>query len=359
LTRKFLAELRVELLKLCPSSGAATPAPDRLDELLTGLKRTIDTGPRTTTMLARALALSLVVCVGTYFLPLGFIIKAAVMVGVPVVSLGVAALMILNFRDRVSKQGEEVRKSLRKKWADLMKGELDKTMKEFLGLLVGQVELLEKEADAAEKRVQELVDFLRKRYVPPFPEEHAAWIYVARTREQLLKFAGLCNPDIIRVADTYLSADRPLYPWRRLSPARPDNDTAEPDEPNAWEWNLLEKAALRIVPSCSEILLQHVLSYLQGDPAAVERFQDVMAAATQPYVVLRPDRRTQEDRLAVVEIESEDVQPVAHELTRHLEKYFSTVRTLGQLSRYRVSVFGFLENALLTDVILGPGKGRV
>lgn len=343
MAKKFLQSLQTHIEKILPPKVEPPQYSDPGGCILT-LWRLLDRGPRKEAIYGRALTLALVSEVAVASFPLSLLTKVLLLVGLPALSLALAFFVSYSARQEIQNQILTLVRLLREKWKALIEAERLKVAERCLKDLLERVKKLQKEVESALKRVEELVDYFQNRYLPPFPEEFAFWKYVVKEREELLQFQDLCRADISTVAGDYLEKDRPLLLWHRLSPPTTS-------EPNPLEQSLVEKAAIRVLPDCADILNLHILSFLQTGNRQIDGYKMAMIRGAQPFLNLHPGSRSPELN-AALEVESGDDRPFIEQLMRALSAHFHTIQQVSARSPYRLSFFGFLEGAKTDDVLL-------
>jgi hypothetical protein len=270
-------------------------------------------------------------------------VKLGVLIGAPVVSLGLAAFAMYTYRQQIENEVIAIRQA----YLQIERVELDamqrRILKKLFKDLRALVRSLKREVADARDRVQELVDFFRDDYLPPFAEEFAYWRYVIKERAEMLTFERMCSADIAKVAADYLDSDEPLTPWRRLEPS------GAKKPPNNWEELLFVKAALRVLPDCKEIINMRILDFLQSKRAQFGNYKMTMLLGAQPFLRLKPGAERPE-REGILEAEQGLNQPIVQEFMDGLAPHYTNVQQLVGPTAFRITFFGFLRGSALTDV---------
>lgn len=348
IAKKFLSELHKHIEKITPHEEIVPSHYDDPTKCLSKIRTLIDRGPRKEAIFGRALTLALIFDIAIVSFPLAILMKILLLICLSGFSLGLAFFYSYTAKQQLQNQIFRLESLLRGKWKALMDFETLKAAKKHLEKLNKIIEQMQNDVGLSVERLKGLVEYFRNEYTSSFPEEFPFWKYIVKERKDLLWYQNLCSADISYLAVDYIKKDRPMFLWRRLSPPKTS-------EPNRWEWHLLEKAAIHLLPSCGQIINLHIHSFFQTGTAQFERNKMAMIRAAQPFLNLEPERSGSEnpELNAMLETDPKERKPMIEELIAGLSGHFqNNVQRIGERSPYRLTFFSFLENSKNDDILL-------
>lgn len=168
----------------------------------------------------------------------------ALMLGAPIVILGISGVLHHLRNTQWQRALTTLRNRLDEKWEALMEGVVHRVARSILEDFSRHLDELRNELDQASGRMTEVVQWFQQRYTPTLPEASAVLWPLLQARSELLVYAETCLPPEAVPAKDFTQAGGVL--WRRFAPP----DTAEP---NAFEWDLIGRAALNVLPGCRHL----------------------------------------------------------------------------------------------------------
>jgi hypothetical protein len=340
--QEFLTSFQVHLQQVIPKE-VAPPQFEDPGPAIRRLRALIESRPRDEAILGRVAVLAIASSLVCVSLPLPLVTQAVITGIATAFCLGLGLLLSHLVRQEFENACSDIEKHLRGKWNALLNLEKEKTAKVCLEELLSETRNSTVEIQRAIDRLSKLLAYFRNSHEPTFGEESAAWNFVTKQRDELLRYSRLCNLSTPEVAKEYVEKDRPLNIWRRLS--RPSTDS--PDE---WGARLFENAASRVLSYCKGIVDTHIVSHLGRDDAALRTSENAILEASEPYLRLRAGSAC--PSLHGILESSDAGSPILENLHRRLSSAFGEIRHQSGPSVYRLSFFGMLEDAAIKDVLL-------
>lgn len=339
---KLLKELKSHLEKLLSQKEDLPLYEDPATRLLI-LRQLVQFEPKKESIYARFLVLAATLDIGISSLPITLWIKLLYLMGLPIMILFLAAFVSHSNRQKIENQILILEKILRGKWRAFREVAQKKAAKKLIENFLNIVDKLQMEISRASSRLLELLNYFQELYFPDFPEELAFRKCVVKEREEILNYRDLCKADIPQLATNYIERNHPLSSWKRLS-------LSVGLPPNKWELHIMEMAAIQILPDCGDIINLSILSYLQSQNN-FGRFWNLIIRGIQPFLILRPGASPAELK-AFLENGDNMTHPLIRTLEKELLKYFNIVHKFKIRSTYRLSIFGFMDDVKIEEVLI-------
>jgi hypothetical protein len=213
------------------------------------------------------------------------------------------------------------------------------------------------ELEGALRRSAELQDYLKESYSVELPAENASLRFTPRDSATIAGCAKELNVVWPERVHLFLGQRKPLLAWRRFSPPRPNKapDEAAPTvpvaKPNAWEWNLIEQAALAVLPDCAPLLDKTILGELDGEEeASFNIWLKLFTAATEPLIRVKPGMPDGELR-GRIETAGSREDAMVKKVATGLSKSFSNLDIVEHSSSpYRLTALGLRLGVAIENV---------
>jgi len=262
----------------------------------------------------------------------------------PLLSFLLGALVISLRNHEASQYAIRIEKAIRGKYVALLEFAV---LKEIRVALEGIREIARRDLadiDAALGRIKTITAHFKENYRPDLPPESAFWKHIVRDRNAFLDLQRHCNFDATKSVKEYFERSHSLRLWRRLLGAKLQ-------EPDAWEWTLVEQAAEIMVPGCGEIINLDIRDCFQSGGSEHATLRSTVVNAVQPFVVIDPLMPSKGivRKYVMLEAGAAGEKPMLEPFIENLSQHMSMLR-IGSRSQYRFSFYGFCEGVKLADL---------
>ena len=270
--------------------------------------------------------------------------RFGLMLGMPVTILGFAALLRHSRNTQWERSLSKLRGSIDHKWEALIEGIVNRVSQTLLENFAEHLDRIREELDQAVQRTRDVVAWLRNEYTPSLFQPSAVLWPLLQTRVELLEFAKTCRPETIAPLSELVGPGSML--WRRL-------DTPGTSPPNAFEWDLIEDAALRSLPNCRHLGDTKLLAVLEQDGVLCAQTRQQLLLCAEPYLALRAGSG-EPDSSALLEAEPLDGDTVLPSIQEELNSHFRRVACLPRSSPYSLALTSVLERVHFSCVFPEP-----
>lgn len=325
---------------MIPASSSSPKYPDS-SSLTQNLEDKTKKGPRKESVAIRTFLFSSATLLG--------IIGSQRFFDLPFISFPVGALIAAGggllywygWKNRIERLVIKIQEALNKKWRSLMEKKINELMRKLLPKYVSLIDEMIPKVDDASCRLRELIDYFENKHKAPSPSESAFWIYALKGREEVGEYSEMIDADISTVASEYLLEEKLLELWNRISPSGSS-------ELNPWEWELVEKAGLKLIPHTQKLLNLSICEVLRDFPEKSDNFSQLFMRLATPFLKIE---QAQGDIRGTFEISEEEIcRNLYNKLRDSVKGYFSNIEKNDSLTVYRLSLFSFFEGANLDSV---------
>ncbi|MCD6407808.1 hypothetical protein J7L87_02005 [bacterium] len=317
-----------------------------IEDKISQLERECENGPRKNSLIARTF---------TAFLPLVLIFLNLKSFKTRLIPTFLSLLLVGSsyiywdtWVSRVLRIFQEIKKLIEKKWENLMKKVEYEILKDLCVKLKEVVEELRRGMERTKLRVEEIVDFCKRKYLPsPLPGYGflSYAVDIPSSKEQsdaeIREFEKYINFDIEKVAEDFVVSESPLEFWQRLS-------SPEQESFNRWEYTLIEKASLKALPYAGRLVNLSICEVLRNKPERKEKVLALLQKVSFPYIILKPGSFIGELR-ALLEFPSKECKEVSDKFSTCLSRYF-TLEKRETSPLYRISLYVIQEEINIDDI---------
>jgi len=241
----------------------------------------------------------------------------------------------------------ELRGALSGKWEYLLGSAVRRVATRLLLDVSDSANQVNQEVQRCIVRSEEAVEWFATKHAAPLPRSSTIHWPLLQEREELIQAADPIVEMPGLPPSSYLPLTSGRFLWRRL---------AEPGEalPNAYEWHLLELAAILTLSRCRRVLDTRILLRLREDPARLRQVRDHGRLAAEPFLTARPGTGEPETS-AVLEADGTDCEGVLRELEADLRPHFTRLTTVPRSSPYLIALTSISTRMAFNDV---DGLGR-
>ncbi|MDD4052149.1 MAG: hypothetical protein PHR28_09670 [candidate division Zixibacteria bacterium] len=341
---QFLEGLQSHIEKITPKDGKPTQYDDPGGEIRT-LGGLAAKSPRKAAVFARGFVLPLASILAVNILPLAPIWKTVLLIALPLLCVLLSIFVYISTRQELKNHVLNLQSLLRAKFEILMADKKAEVVAKHMNDVQAEVKTTRELARAAVERIKTLVKYFGDEYNPGLREEDAFWKFAVK-ETQFRDYVPLCRVNIGDVARDYLALERPLFPWRRLIACH------EPT-PDPWEFGLVEKAGLRVLPDCGDIINLTIQSRFNPEMPQYQGYLELITRLGHPFLTVNAMRKENGaiTTCMMAEIGPPAQSPMLGGFINDLSRHF-TLYTFGELPPYRLSLFGFMEGVSVDDVDL-------
>ena len=261
--------------------------------------------------------------------------------GAPAGILALAGLWGHAARDRTERCFADLRGTLSQKWEHLLNSAVRRVAINLLLDLCNFIDESEQEVQDAILRVAEAVEWFEEKHVAPVPERSTIYWPLLQSREELLEAASPIVEIFGLPPSSYLPKSSGRLLWRRLAQL---GESA----PNAYEWQLLEWAAVSAMSRCRTILDTRILLRLGQGAVLRRQVQDHVRLTAEPFLTVTPGTGEPETS-AVLEADGTDCEGILRELEADLHPHFTRFSTVRRASPYLVSLTSLATRIPIKD----------
>lgn len=339
--RKYLEQLAQHLAQM-QQQPVTLNLPEDPQSVIAEAQNLAAQMPRKEALRARALLFALALFIGTVSFPFGFLMKTLALVLLPALGLGLVSFKAHATREELENRIIEVERRVREQWQYAIDAICERVIEQQVAELQAEVKRAQEEVAAAAARVVELADWCDQAYAPEFAGESALWKYVERDRAELLSWCESAKTRACAGAEEYWGKDHPLPLWRRLSPP------GRSHKPDAWELQVIEKAALYALPACAVLADVGIDDFLRRHEERRQTYRRLLERTGYPFLRLKPEAGNPAI-VACFEASAGRELTVVRDLERELDESF-TVESRAALSPYRITLFGFLDGVRIEQI---------
>jgi uncharacterized coiled-coil protein SlyX len=308
------------------------------------IRAQLDKGPSRLAVILRASLLAVVI-----FLGFG-VFKNGMIRDVLLRLIGSGAVMLLGFiywhswKTRLQRRVIEYKNRINKKWNVLLSNEIISTQRKTIDDLNKQIDETKKEVERVQRRTESLLRFFNTEYLPDRPEETSFWLNITMDRNAIVgRYLTRVSADPLEVANQFQSEESILESWKRMG-------NPEDRNPNDWEWALLERASLRILPFLEELKNVTVCQEVRDHPEIKEQFSNALRSCAGPFIRIVAGS----DPITVrPTIESpRGCDDLVSEIIRSVRDSVGEPRIVESLCRYRLSYLGYADDIDLEAIRL-------
>lgn len=342
IVKAFLKELKDRTKRMVPEYIPDPAYGDPSTKILE-IKALLKNGPSQEAVIARTLLLSLMGVLGFFSLFNG--LKELVGICAWVLLTGFMGFIRWHsFVTALERKVIQLKELLSLKWKALLENKVKLRKKDMLNSLVELIDLESQEVEKAKVRTERVFEYFENEYTAPEPQEYAFWRYVIKEHDDIAEFAKLIQFNIKEKAQNFLRDENILEFWRRF-------DLPEAKEPNNWEWALLEKGCVYVLPHCAEILNISACNLLRKIKQRRESFIKLMEKNCEPFLRLKAGSPVPEPH-ASIEISKDGCDDIYSEISSSVRGRIPDVRRSNSLTSYRISFFGIIEGINRRDIRL-------
>jgi len=350
IAERFLEKLKKrmeDISKKIPDESSRPVYPDPLP-LIRKLEDKIQKGPRRESVAVRTILLGITALLGALSSRALFDIPSLLFPLFFLLGIGGGLLYWYAWRNRTESLVIKIQRAIREKWDVLMKERCDRVMRGLIPNCISLIEEIESRVKATSCRLKELIDYSKSKHEAPAPMCSAFWMYAIKSSDEMREYSDMIGADISSMATRYLLNERPLELWERTSPSGSE-------EFNPWEWSLVEKAALMLIPYIGGILDLSVCRILRDSPERAENFAELFRRNSSPFIVLKAGGFGGEVR-GTLEISEGGCEDIREMLENSVRGCFSSLSTTDSPTAYRISLFSFMEGIELNSLEVGGGQ---
>ncbi len=340
LVKDCLNKLKAHIKAMIPDEPASPIYPDS-GPIIRNLEKRVKKGPRRAAVAIRSIVLSGSFLVGLITGLKLFDFKFNLLLSLSLLSLVFGYIYWHSWINRTENLVIKITGTIRKKWEAMMNYKKTSVVKDILPKYLQIVDEMISKVELAAKRLEKLSIYFKEEHLAPSPPSSAFWINTLDTRDEIVsKYYNLINVDTHNVALKYITEEKPLTLWNRLS-------SVESSEINIFEWGLVEKATLRIIDDCRDLVNISVCGNLRDFPEKAKNFLEFLKRSTAPFIRLKPEP----DTTGSLEIFSNGCDDICSAIDHAIEGNYSTkLATIPAKTPYRISVFSFAESIDLNSL---------
>jgi hypothetical protein len=267
--------------------------------------------------------------------------NVAAAIGAPIGILAFAGLWGHAAATKSERRFAELRGALSLRWEYLLNSAVRRVATQLLLTLSDSVTQVRDDVQRKIVRCQEAVDWFAREHAPPVPRSSTIHWPLLQERGELMQAAS----PLVEIAglppSSYLQQQSGRLLWRRF--AQPGEAT-----PNAYEWHLLEQAAMFALVRHRHLLDTRILLQLRGDPVRLQQVRDHGRLTAEPFVTMRPGAGEPET-LAVLEADATDCEGILRELEADLRPHFTRLSTVRRSSPYLLAVTSIATRIAFQD----------
>lgn len=308
------------------------------------IRSQLDKGPSKAAIMTRTILLAVVVFLGLGALKNGLIKDIILRL------LGSGAVGLLGFlfwhswNARLKRKVIELKNRIHNKWNALLSNEIISAQQETINTLIGQVNQADADIKKAQRRAENLVKFFSSEYLPDRPGEKSFWLSIMVDRAEIIReYLTRVAVNLQESASKFQREEPILESWKRLG---------NPDEqkPNDWEWSLLERVSLRILPYLEDVMAVSVCQEARSHPEMMERFLQALKKYVDPFIRLKAGFSS-----VIVKSSIESPQgcgDLISSMKGLLRESTGETRDVESPCRYRLTYFGYADDIALEAIRL-------
>ncbi len=343
IARQFAADLLEHLRRMLPEhTSREHPSPK---DCIATVRRTLENRPSDLALVGRGLTACVGFSLGAISLPVSFVASLACLIGACALTTGLIGFIRHATGQRLIDQFAQLSLVTRRKWDSMMGRAVSETARAALEPMIPHVRDVVSDLEKACDRVRNIVEHVDQSYQTPLPNSSAIFKVLPVQGTERQRIEADLKTRTNQPAGEYLKSSRERILWRRLA-------SPEAESPNAWEWHLIEQAAICVLPECRPLLDLRAVKLLTGETGLTDQIRDWLASACLPCLVLKPGAAGG-DRWCLLSIDPTGDEAWLGPVIDGIRKHISRAGFIKASDPYRLSFTTVLENVRVIDVLSG------
>jgi len=262
--------------------------------------------------------------------------QSVLLFGTIIMSLGVIGLSFIlrhAWKNRFVDKLIHLRRLLDKQWKERLDNICLELYHDLLPKYIEKLNSVKEDIEKLNDRLDYLFKYIDDHYQPHIYPHNRFWVNVVKEKSEMSYFFRFVNDEYIRKEPEAVVKDKLLKLWWRLGNG---------EELNPLEWEILEKAAMRLIPYSHAIFGCSICDYLIDNKNKKLEILNQLQQCYLPFVKLDPNRKENLYDHGVLEWRK-DSCGIVDEAETTLKKNISSIEVNDSLTDYRFSVLYFKE----------------